>query len=633
MPPARNVVVGTSGHIDHGKTSLVRALTGTDTDRWEEEKRRGITIDLGFASLEVAPGLQLGFVDVPGHERFVKNMLAGAGGIDIVLLVVAADESVMPQTREHFEICRLLGIQRGVIALTKADLVDEEILDLVKLEVDEYVAGSFLAGAPVVPVSSVTGSGLAPLREALAAAARSVRPRPSEGPPRLPVDRVFTMKGFGTVVTGTLASGRLRPEDAVEILPGGAHARVRSLQVHGRQEPVALAGQRTAVNLSGISKADLARGMCLGAPGRMAATVQLDARIELLGSAKPLKHGAPVHVHLATSETVGRVYLLGAEGRRAAVEPGTEAFVQLRLDNPLVAVAGDPFIVRQFSPLATIAGGRVLHPNAPRHKRGDNWRPLLEALRADDPPRILELLCEGRPYGMSGAELTSIAGRAESFWTAAAKQSRAVRVLREQPLWCCSVGRASACEARLLKALSVFHDANPLLAGAPVEAIRSAELGDAPEIFVADVLRRLESSGKIALDGELVRAAGHRIRMRADEQEARDRMVEAFESAGMQVPALKEFLPTLPIDGERARRVLAALLREGVLVRVSHELVFHGDAIGALRERLAARRGRRVNVGEFKALAGVSRKYAIPLLEHFDRQKVTLRDGDARRVL
>ena len=630
---SHNVIVGTSGHIDHGKTSLVLALTGTDTDRWEEEKRRGITIDLGFASLEIEPGIRLGFVDVPGHERFVKNMLAGVGGIDMVLLVIAADESVMPQTREHFEICRLLGIRHGIVALTKVDLVDDEILDLVKLEVEEFIAGSFLAGAPMIPVSSTTGTGLPELRLALARTARAVKPRSSDGVLRLPVDRVFTMKGFGTVVTGTLTSGRLAVEDSVEILPGGRPARVRSVEVHGESVPAAFAGQRTAVNLGGTSTSELERGKCLAEPGHFSATERFDARIELLDTAKPLKHGAPVHVHLATSETVGRAYVLGAEGRQTVLAPGSRGFVQLRLDNSVVAIAGDPFILRQFSPLTTIAGGTVLRPQAPKHRRKDSWRPLLEALEAGEPSGVLEKLCESRAYGIAGSELTEITGRREPEWLAIARRAGGVRVLRDQPLWVCSLARAREAEERVANALARFHRDNPLEAGAPIEAIRSSEFGDAPDFFADGVFRQLTASGAVVLDGELVRVASHRIRMQADEREARDRLVAAFEQAGLRVPALKDFLPTLPIDHARAQRILAALLREGVLVRVNQELVCHSSAMGALRHRLAELRGQRINVAEFKALADVSRKYAIPLLEYLDRQKVTLRDGDMRRVL
>ena len=634
MATARqHVIVGTSGHIDHGKTALVRALTGTDTDRWEEEKRRGITIDLGFASLEIESGRVLGFVDVPGHERFVKNMLAGVGGIDVVLLVIAADESVMPQTREHFEICRLLGVRQGIVALTKSDLVDAEIVDLVKLEVEEFVAGSFLEQAPVIAVSSVTGLGLRELREALATAARAVQPRPSDGALRLPVDRVFTMKGFGTVVTGTMTSGCIRADDQVEILPGGQQARVRNIEVHDQVVSAVFAGQRTAVNLGGTSKAALERGMSLVEPKRFMTTTQFDAHIELLASAKPLKHGAPVHVHLATAETVGRAYLLEARGRQASLEPGAEAFVQLRLGHPLLAVCGDPFILRQFSPLATIAGGRVLHPQAPRHKQKDDWRPLLAAMHEGRIQEILELLCAERRYGIAGRELSALTGRSEEEWQRLAQSSASLDVLRETPLWVCARERVQEAGVRLLEVLEQFQKRNPLLPGASLEAIRTGAFGDAPEFFPHELVRQLQASGKLVRDGELVRTADHRIRLRADEQESRDRLVAAFEQAGLRVPVLKQFLPTLPIDGARAQRILAALLREGVLVRVNQELVFHSGAIGALRDRLAARRGTNITVQQFKTLADVSRKYAIPLLEHFDRQKVTLRDSDVRRVL
>ena len=629
----KHVIVGTSGHIDHGKTSLVRALTGTDTDRWEEEKRRGITIDLGFASLEVEPGLRLGFVDVPGHERFVKNMLAGAGGIDLVVLVIAADESVMPQTREHFEICRLLGVRKGVIALTKSDLVDDEILELVKLEAEEFVAGSFLESAPMIPVSSATGAGLSELRAALAAEARSTEARESEGLLRLPVDRVFTMRGFGTVVTGTLSAGSLRVDDHVEILPGGRTARVRNIEVHGRSVPAAFAGQRTAVNLGGTPVAALDRGASLAERRRFSTTVRLDAHIELLESVKPLKHGAPVHLHIATDETVGRAYILGARSRQATIEPGTNAFVQLRLEHPVLALTGDRFILRQFSPLATIAGGVVLRPEAPKHRAKDDWRPLLEALLRGDRPSVLDLLCSERPYGIGGEELTAATGRREAEWLAAARSSDSLRILREQPFWVCSETRIAAARDRLIRALDAFHSANPLVAGAPVGAIRRNEFGDGPDFFADEILGQLAAAGRIVADGDLVRTADHRIRMQADEQQARDDLIAAFAKAGLRVPALKDFLPTLGIDSTRARRILDALLRERVLVRVSHELVFHADAIGSLRQRLAGMRGQRIDVAQFKALAEVSRKYAIPLLEHFDRQKLTLRDGETRRVL
>ena len=353
----KNIIVGTAGHIDHGKTALVKALTGIDADRLEEEKRRGITIDLGFAHLELTPALRLGFVDVPGHERFIKNMLAGVGGIDLLLFVVAADESIKPQTREHFDICRLLGIPRGIIALTKADLVDDDILGLVRLEVEEMVAGSFLEGAPVVPVSSVTGAGLDDLRRELTRVATEVGEKNAAGYFRLPIDRVFSVKGFGTVATGTLISGSVAKEQEVEVYPGGRRLRVRGVQVHGSTAGRARAGQRTAVNLADIEPAELARGDVLSEPGRFRAVKQIDCRLDLLASAKPLKHRAPVHFHSGTAEIEAEVRML--EGT-AAMRPGSAAYVRLILRDAALLVPGDRFIIRMFSPVVTIGGGVVV---------------------------------------------------------------------------------------------------------------------------------------------------------------------------------------------------------------------------------------------------------------------------------
>ena len=369
----KNIIVGTAGHIDHGKTALVKALTGIDADRLEEEKRRGITIDLGFAHLQLTPSLRLGFVDVPGHERFVKNMLAGVGGIDLVLFVIAADESIKPQTREHFDICRLLGIPRGVIALTKSDLVDRDILDLVRLEVEDLAAGSFLEGAPIVPVSSVTGDGLDELRRELARVAAEAPEKDTAGHFRLPIDRVFSIKGFGTVVTGTLVSGSLAREQEVEVYPKGRRLRVRGVEVHGSAAERAVAGQRTAVNLTDVEPAELARGDVLSEPERFHAVNQLDCRLDLLPSAKPLKHRAPVHFHSGTAEIEAEVRLLGG---RSVLAPGTTAYARLVLREPALLLPGDRFIIRMFSPVVTIGGGVVLDIGAHRYlERTTAWKP------------------------------------------------------------------------------------------------------------------------------------------------------------------------------------------------------------------------------------------------------------------
>ena len=365
-PLTKNIIVGTAGHIDHGKTALVRALTGIDADRLEEEKRRGITIDLGFAHLPIADGVQLGFVDVPGHERFVKNMLAGVGGIDLLMLVIAADESIMPQTREHFDICRLLEVRRGLVALTKTDLVDPDLVELVKLETEEYLAESFLEGAPICPVSSKTGQGIEPLRDTLRESALAAEPKNSHHHFRLPIDRVFVMKGFGTVVTGTLVSGTLSIASEVEVLPAAERVRVRGLEVHGGEVREAVAGQRTAVNLSNIAANSLARGMVLTAAGKFEPTRRIDCSLDLLPSAKPLKYGARVHFHSGTAELGGRVYFLD---RRKALRPGERAYTQVRFRDALPVWRGDRFIIRQFSPVITIGGGVVLDNQAPQASR------------------------------------------------------------------------------------------------------------------------------------------------------------------------------------------------------------------------------------------------------------------------
>ncbi len=373
----KNIIVGTAGHIDHGKTALVKALTGIDADRLEEEKRRGITIDLGFAHLELTPALRLGFVDVPGHERFIKNMLAGVGGIDLLLFTVAANESIKPQTREHFDICRLLGIRRGIIALTKADLVDDDILGLVRLEVEEMVAGSFLEGAPMVPVSSVTGAGLEELRRELKRVATEIGEKDAAGYFRLPIDRVFSVKGFGTVATGTLISGSVAKEQEVEVYPGGRKLRVRGVQVHGSAAGRARAGQRTAVNLADIEPAELTRGDVLSEPGRFHAVKQIDCRLDLLASAKPLKHRAPVHFHSGTAEIEAEVRML--EGT-AAMRAGSSAYVRLILREAALLVPGDRFIIRMFSPVVTIGGGVVVDTGARRYRKADGVKARLETV-------------------------------------------------------------------------------------------------------------------------------------------------------------------------------------------------------------------------------------------------------------
>jgi len=620
----KNIIVGTAGHIDHGKTALVKALTGIDADRLEEEKRRGITIDPGFAHLQLTPSLLLGFVDVPGHERFVKNMLAGVGGIDLVLFVIAADESIKPQTREHFDICRLLAIPRGVVALTKADLVDADLVGLVRLEVEELMAGSFLEGAPIVPVSSVTGSGLDELRRALATVAAAAPEKNSAGWFRLPIDRVFSVKGFGTVVTGTLISGSLEKEQEVEVYPSGRRLRVRGVEVHGSKADRAAAGQRTAVNLADIEPHDLARGDVLSEPGRFRAVKHADCRLDLLASAKPLKHRAPVHFHSGTAEIEAEVRLLGGA---ATLAPGGTAWVRLVLRDEALLLPGDRFIIRMFSPVVTIGGGVVVDVGGHRYRKGEDPGARLNVLASSDAAARISLLVREAEFGIGMAELVARSGMPERDIAAAA--SRLVTVSQPQP-WYLDRAWFQAARDKLVKAVRSFHAKQPLRPGIAKQELRSSEMPAVPP-FVLDAL--LANAREIVMEGETVRLRSHQVVLKEDEEQARGLIERAFEEAGLATPGVPEVLAKSGVEQARARRLLEILLREKRLVRISGELVFHQSAIAKLREILAPRRSTRFNVGAFKEWTGISRKYAIPLLEFLDREHVTRREGDERLVL
>ena len=618
----KNIIIGTAGHIDHGKTALVRALTGIDTDRLKEEKQRGISIDLGFAHLELSSNLRLGFVDVPGHERFIKNMLAGVGGIDLVLFVIAADESIKPQTREHFDICMLLGIRNGIVVLTKADLAGDDLVELVKLEVDEFVRGSFLEGAPVVAVSSTTRAGLTELAAEIEKMAVFVSEKSASQYFRLPIDRVFTMRGFGAVITGTLISGVVRLEQEIELHPARRRVRVRGIQVHGSSVEQATAGQRTALNLAGVEPSDIARGMMLVDAGRFHATTQIDCSFDLLKSAKPLKHRAPVHFHAGTAEVEAEMRRLkGAE----PLQPGSSDYVRFLLKEPLLLLPGDRFIVRMFSPVVTIGGGMVFDGAPPR--RGSRER--LEILRSSPAAdRIAMLVAESR-YGMGMADLVARTGLLEADIRRAVS-SPLVIVLDAPHFWVLDKEWVAKQIEAIHEHLKQFHRRNPLLAGVSKEELRSRRLPGAPPWLMDAVLSRAKT---LAVDGETVRLAAHQISFKKDEQEASAKIEDAFRSAGLAVPALPEVLAQAGVEPNRARTILQLLLKDKRLVRVSDELVFHASAIQSLRELLAARKGSRFAVPEFKDWTGVSRKYAIPLLEFLDRERITRRDGESRMVL
>jgi len=621
----KNIIVGTAGHIDHGKTALVKALTGIDADRLEEEKRRGITIDIGFAHLQLTPELRLGFVDVPGHERFVKNMLAGVGGIDLVLFVVAADESIKPQTREHFDICRLLGIPRGIVVLTKADLVDKDILDLVRLEVEEFVTGSFLEGAPIVPVSSTTSAGMDDLRRELQRVSQTVVEKSATGHFRLPIDRTFSAKGFGTVITGTLISGAVSRDQEVELYSTGRKLRVRGLQVYGKPADRATAGQRTAVDLADIEPAEIMRGMVLSVPKRFRGVSQLDCMLDLLASAKPLKHRAPLHFHAGTAEIEAEVRLLGGA---TVLKPGQRAFARIVLRESALILPGDRFIIRMFSPVVTIGGGVVLDIGGVRYRKTDDVAARLSVLAGTDAPTKIALLVRESKYGISSGELVARTGLLESDIETAMRSGFAF--LRQPQLWLMDRGWFDKTRQHLVETVRDFHLAHPLLPGIAKEDLRGRELGEAPP-FVFDAL--LAEAKDLVVEGETLRLRTHKVVLKQDEEQARGAIERAFQQAGLAVPAVAEVLAKSGVEAGRARSLLQILLREKCLIRISEDLVFHHSAVESLRHLLAARKATRFNVGIFKDWTGVSRKYAIPLLEYLDRERITRREGDERLIL
>lgn len=661
----KHVVIGTAGHIDHGKSALVMALTGIDPDRLEEEKRRGITIDLGFAHMQLGDDLRAAFIDVPGHERFVKNMLAGVTGIDAVLLVIAADESIKPQTREHFDICRLLGVRRGLVAITKSDLVDADILDLVRLEIQEFVAGSFLEAAPVVAVSARTGNGLDALKAELHRLGLQIASRSLESSFRLPVDRAFVMKGFGPVVTGTLIAGTIEREMEVQVYPLDRRARVRGLEVHGCPEMLALAGQRAALNLAGIDIQQIRRGMMLAPPNEYQVTGLLDCSLALLPSARPLKNRSTVHFHCWTSETLAQVVLL--EGNE--LKPGESGYAQLRLTDPGLYLPGDRFIIRQFSPVITIGGGSVLDNLPEKHRAADpRPRQFLEALEASQPDGRLEMLVKSSGEASVSSLVARTGWPAGEVLRVAAKLEQESRVvaLGQPPSGLVHSDALQSLSRNMLRTLEQFHSSNPLRDGMPREELRGrARFGlsnVAPQFRVGSAgrasgigmpqpvkagapsasqlafdfaLQSLTRAARIEVKDQVVRLAGRGVIMTSEELAAKQEISRAFESAGLRVPPARDVLSSLRIDRARAERILQILLKEKVLVKVAEDLIFHVTALQRLRSVLAERKQHqnRISVPVFKELTGVSRKYAIPLLEYLDRERVTRRAGDERIIL
>jgi len=631
----RHVIVGTAGHIDHGKSALVRALTGIDPDRLKEEKLRGITIDLGFAHLDLGD-VQVGFVDVPGHEKFVKNMLAGVGGIDFVLLVIAADESIMPQTREHFDICRLLGVRSGIVVINKADLVDPEMIELVRDEVAETTLGSFLENAEVIAVSARTGEGIDRLKKAIHDLALAIQQRPPDRLLRLPIDRSFSIRGFGTVVTGTLTSGEIQKEQEIELLPGALTARVRGIQVHGNMTGRAVAGQRTAVNLQGIDLAQVERGMVITVPHLFHSTQILDVHLQLLPSAKPLKNLVKVRFHQGTLEVLAKVALIGQD----TLAPGESGYAQLRLDAPVFCLHGDAFIIRQFSPTVTIGGGTILHPNPPKHKSTD--KQTLSALQELDHGNLQEkipvLLATDAKRAMSLNELNSLLGlpgpNLVKICSDLAQSGKLVMIPAPAPILVLPHVIESL-KKETLAQMRDFHKENPLQKGISKEELRKRFYDDLPLEVFRHCMEGLAEQHKISFQEDAVSVYGREVQLTAEGQQVREMIEEIFQKAGYQPPGISDVQNFVAADPEETRRIFFWMIKERILVKVSEDLVYHRTTLEFIKKQIKSKftPGSKFGVAEFKELFDITRKHAIPLLEYLDRERFTRRMGNDRILL
>ncbi len=633
------VVLGTAGHIDHGKTTLVKALTGMDCDRLEEEKKRGITIELGFAFFDLPHGGRMGIVDVPGHERFVKNMVAGASGIDLVMLVIAADEGVMPQTREHLEICSLLGIETGFVVLTKVDMVDADWLALVREDVSTFLQGTFLAGAPLFPVSSLTGEGMDAVRAHLIEREAAFAPHRRSDLFRLPVDRVFSMRGHGTVVTGTMTSGAVAVGTDVRIYPGTVLTKVRGLQSHGGPVEHAEAGRRTAINLHGVDVAQVERGDVVALPETLFPSATWHVELQCLSSAPtPLKNRTEVHVHHGARETLARLYFPD----RDRLLPGEKGLCEIRFTAPMVGVYGDRCVVRSFSPLRTVAGGKLLHPIAqPLRKKNPRYHTMLEALGALGAASPQERICLhtaiAAEAGISFRELcivTDIESKTLDKELALLGGKQEVACFDKEGRVYVAGSIAEELSQGALAFVEHYHRKEPLKPGIARGAFVSGwGRGLAPKL-VHFVVERLLRQGALVAEGDVVRLAGHTVSLAADQEGLRAALLDAYTQGGITPPNLKEVLETLQVDIKGAAPVLRLMESAGELVKVKDGMYFSADAMDSLVAMVRGYFATHTDMGptEFREISGLSRKYLIPLLEYFDKARITLRVGDMRKL-
>jgi len=629
----KHIIIGTAGHIDHGKTALVRALTGTDTDRLKEEQQRGITIDIGFAFLALPNDIEAGIIDVPGHEKFVKNMLAGVGGIDIAILVIASDEGIMPQTEEHLAICDLLQIPRGIVALTKTDLVETDWLEMVTEEVREGLQGTFLRDAPIVPVSSKTGDGLEALRQALAEAAAQAQERSADGMLRLPIDRVFTIKGFGTVVTGTMISGIIEQEQPVEILPERIVTRVRNIQVHDAPVERAFAGQRAAINLHGVEKQAIERGNLLSLPDLLTPTYMLDAFLKLtLKAERPLKYRSRVRLHHGTSEILARVIFFDRE----ELLPGESAYVQFRCETPLIALARDRYIIRSYSPVITIGGGEILYLHPGKHKRSAAPVTRMQALHTGNFSDVLALYIEdaefapisaGRIAGLIAAPPARIKEEIERLW-----QQGIVIAIPGQPDDLIHASHYQQARQQLQRHVEEFHAQYPLKSGIAKEELRKKLPAALPQILFQRMLEELSAEGVLEVEQNLVRRQAHRIRLTPRQQQIREKLERLYHDARFQPPNKKDALQKLGAADKDGEAVFSVLLTEKTLLRVEDDLYYHHKVFADMTARIIEhlQQHQEISIGDVKNLFDISRKYSVPVMAYLDAEQITLRKGDLR---
>lgn len=632
----KEIILGTAGHIDHGKTSLIKALTGVNTDRLKEEQERGITIELGFADLVLPSGQHVGIVDVPGHEKFVKNMVAGATGIDMVAMVIAADEGVMPQTREHLEICTLLDIRYGLIVLTKIDLVDEEWAELVKEDVRTFVQGTFLEDKPIVPVSSSTGQGLPDLITAIDVLSAQVPQRSYTGLFRLPADRVFTMKGFGTVITGTLISGHVRVGDPVMIYPSEITSKVRGIQTHNESLEEAQAGMRTAINFQGLEKTSVNRGDMLSSPGGLSPSYMADVSLRFLSSnKKPIKNRTRIRFHAGTSEILGNLILLDRE----ELTPGDSITTQIRLDTPLALVRDDRFVIRSYSPVRTIGGGFVLNPIPQKHKRFKaDITNGLNALINYAPEELLSHHVLDSGYkGLSFSDLrimTNLPDKAiNTTIQTLLSQKKLIQSDKENPVYI-HQNSFDLLKQEAKDYLAAYHKSNPLKPGMPKEELRSRLPSSVSVKLFNMLITRMGKEGVAVTEGESIRLATHTVSLGINQEDIRSRISEAYRKGGLTPPYFKDISQSFDIKESEAKEILMFLMAQGQVVKVKEDLYFDAESIEALKSRLTAflTENSEINTTQFKDMTGVSRKYLIPLFEYFDSKNITIRVGDVRKL-